>query len=621
MIYPPYTASLTRVFLAFFMFTALCSGPALANDAPVPAKNDRGVGAIGESLTKTEAAPALEKGLAGSFLSGRFARHNQDLSEAAKYLGETLERDPDNRPLIHETMRMNLLAGNTDQAILLAKKLADEAKSDPLVATILMLEQIKLGHYKKAQKLVSAPPAVGLYGVIRPAVIDWLKIGSGETVGSVDLQPAIDKSGFFAPFLTYHMALMNDVLGNDELAREAYLKASIDTSITPYRVVEALSNFYQRQGEWGEAQKIFDSYAMANPDSSLVPDPIIATTNEVEPLVGSAGDGLAELFFTTASILFGEEASQETFLYLRIALALRPQLPPAQLMLANLYEQMDDYEHAIATYDSIAPGNVFYRRGQIRKALNYEAMGKRDRAIKLLDRVAEANPKDNNALITKGDMLREDEQFEEAAGAYTDAIARSEPLRSSDWPLLYARGISFERAGEWGKAEADFLRALKLEPNQPDVLNYLAYSWLMMNKNITQARDYLEIAVSERPDDAHIIDSMGYADYLAGDFQAAVVHLEKAADLMPDDPTVNDHLGDAYWRIGRKTEARFQWQRALNFKPDTDNATIIQQKIKNGLSPFMDQQSALKPASVAAAEPAATPAGQPAASPFAPQVQ
>lgn len=573
---------------------AMLSQAALANDLAAPAKSEPPkAGAIGESLKDKTIAP----GLAGSFLSGRFARHEQDLDEAAKYLGETLARDPDNRPLIHETMRMNLLAGHTAKAIELAHRLEDEAGDDPLISTILMVEQLKKGDYAKAEQRVKATPKAGLYGVVRPLILEWLSIGAGDVVGQANLQPIIEKSGFFAPFLTYHEALMNDVLGNDALARDAYVKASQDPSITPYRVVEALANFYQRQGQWQQAQKVYDTYASANPDSTLLPEKITPSDKEIPPLVNSAQDGLAELFFTTASILFGEESSQETFLYLRIALALRPNLPPAQLMLANLYEQMEDYPHAIAVYDGIAPGNVFYRRGQIRKALNLEAMGKTADAVALLEQVSDKYPKDNSASITLGDMLRDAEAFEKAAGAYTDAIARAEPLRNSDWPLLYARGISFERAGEWGKAEADFKRALQLEPNQPDVLNYLSYSWLTLNKNIDQARDYLEIAVSARPEDAHILDSYGWAQYLAGDYGQAVTQLEKAAEMMPDDPTVNDHLGDAYWRVGRQTEAKFQWQRALNFKPGTAEEEIIRGKLENGLSPFMDQQSsAAKPA-------------------------
>ena len=586
----PQPAGFLKLLLSGVALCAMLASPAYANDQRnQPAAVARESTTAGEKL----ATPVVKPGLAGSFLSSRFAKNHQDLKAAAVHLKEALEHDPSNLRLTHEAMRMSLLAGDVPQAIAFANILKKDAKTDALVSTLLMLEAVKAGKHDAANKFVAEAPGGGLYGIVRPVMTEWLDIAGGDVVGQADMQPAIDKAGFFAPFLTYHMALMNDVLGNDHAAAEAYMKASADPESTPYRVVEALANFYARQGKWAEAQGVFDAYARANPDSSLLPERLKPTKKEVRPLVGDANEGLAELFFTTASILFGEESTQDTFLYLRIALDLRPNLPPAQLMLANLYEQVEDYKQAIATYDAMEKGNVFYRRGQVRKALNLEAMGQRANAIAQLDKLSREYKTDALAVITKGDMLREDQKFDDAVDAYTEALKRSEPLQNSDWPLLYARGISYERAGVWDNAEADFKRALELEPNQPDVLNYLAYSWLMMNKNIKQAREYLETALAARPDDAHIIDSVGWAQYLSGDFGSAVASFEKAVELMPDDPTVNDHLGDAYWRVGRQTEAQFQWKRALTFKPEKESAEAIRNKLENGLPPFLDQQSAI----------------------------
>jgi Flp pilus assembly protein TadD len=180
-------------------------------------------------------------------------------------------------------------------------------------------------------------------------------------------------------------------------------------------------------------------------------------------------------------------------------------------------------------------------------------------------------------------MERDAKNYAAAATTYSEAIRRTQPLTASDWPLLYARGISYERAGDWARAEADFNQALALEPNQPDVLNYLAYSWLVMNKNVNKAREYLENASAQRPDDAHIIDSVGLAFYLGGDYAAAVERFERAVDLTPDDATVNEHLGDAYWRVGRTTEARYQWERALIFKPEKTIEDGLRDKLAKGL--------------------------------------
>lgn len=550
-----------------------------------------------ETLAKAASEPSpaakekpIQTGVAGNFLSGRFARNNKDLKQSAKFMNASLAQDPTNMKLRQDALRLNLLAGNIDIATGLAHKLSEEGENDPLIASILMLEDVKNNEYASAQERVLAAPDRGLFGLIKPVLTQWIAIGAGEQKGPVSLQAAIDKAGFFAPFLTYHAALMNDVLGKQAEAEASYLKADSDPASAPYRVVQAFANFYARQGKYAEAQALFDAYAKANPNSSLLPDKV-ATGTSPKPLIANAREGIAETFFTTASLLFSDDSAQDTFLYLRIALELRPNLPPGQLMLANLYEQVGDYQQAIKTYDGIDPDNVFARRAVVRKALNYEALGDKNRALELLDQIAKRYPDDATALITKADLLRESKDYTAAVAAYTQAINRTEPLTPTDWPLLYARGISAERAGDWATAEADFTRALALEPNQPDVLNYLAYSWLTMNKNVGKARDYLEIAAAARPNDGHIIDSVGWAHYLAGDFKAAVDLFEKAVQLMPDDVTVNEHLGDAYWRVGRQTEARYQWERALTFKPEKEDEQNLRAKLEKGLGAFVQQPS------------------------------
>lgn len=578
-------------FPRFFLGLAVCVLTSVAAHAdgvkPKPAAERAKLTAGGETLSSR--THEVQPGLAGSFLSSRFAREHQDLQEAAKYLGETLVRDPNNEALKHEVLRAQLLAGNIDEAVAIARTL--DATSDPVVVCALLIDRMNAGDIPGARELVGKAPSAGLFGLVRPLMTQWLMIANGDTKGEVNLQPVIDKSGFFAPFIRYQEALMQDVLGNVAGARTAYAKAAADPAVTPYRVVQAIANFKAREGKWDEAQAAFDAYAKSNPDSSLIPEPLVPTDPaSVTPLVANAKQGLAELFFTTASIIFGQDATQDTFVYLRVALSLRPDFPPAQLMLANLYEQVGDYDAAILAYDGIDPKSVFYRRGQVRKALNYEALGQKEKALAVLDEYARAHPKDASAYITRGDMLREAERYAEAAESYGQAITRSEPLGPNDWPLFYARGISYERSGKWDMAEADFTRALNLSPNQPDVLNYLGYSWLTMNKNLDKARQYIDLALNARPEDAHILDSAGWARYLAGDFKGAAQLLEKAVDRMPDDVTVNDHLGDAYWRVGREVEARFQWERALNFKPEAELVEVIRGKLNRGLAPFMPAQ-------------------------------
>jgi Flp pilus assembly protein TadD len=162
-------------------------------------------------------------------------------------------------------------------------------------------------------------------------------------------------------------------------------------------------------------------------------------------------------------------------------------------------------------------------------------------------------------------------------------VALGTSFGKKQWSLLYFRGISYERAGAWEKAESDFRKALEFEPEQPQVLNYLGYSLIDKGKNLSEALEMVKKAVELRPNDGYIVDSLGWAYYRLGDYEEAVKQLERAVELRPEDPVINDHFGDALWRVGRRLEAKFQWQHAKDNKPEPKDLVTIERKISEGL--------------------------------------
>ena len=187
------------------------------------------------------------------------------------------------------------------------------------------------------------------------------------------------------------------------------------------------------------------------------------------------------------------------------------------------------------------------------------------------------------------------ERFEESVAPYNDALSLIEDPGEQHWIIYFARGISHERIDQWENAEADFRKALELRPDQPQVLNYLGYSYLEMQTNYEEALDMIERAVALRPDSGYIIDSLGWGLFRLGRYEEAVGHMEKAVEKMPIDPIVNDHLGDVYWAVGRYREAEFQWHRALSFiTEDTDpqdvDAERIRRKLEIGLDAVLEEE-------------------------------
>jgi Flp pilus assembly protein TadD len=224
-----------------------------------------------------------------------------------------------------------------------------------------------------------------------------------------------------------------------------------------------------------------------------------------------------------------------------------------------------------------------HRNAAIQMAAGLDALDRGEEAEKQLAAIIAEDPKDSEAIMALGNILRGHKKFAECGEVYSKAIALVAKPEKSNWVSYYFRGICYERSKQWPKAEADLKQALALFPDQPHVLNYLGYSWIDQGINLDDGMAMIKKAVQQRPDDGYIVDSLGWAYYRVGNYEDAAKQLERAIELKPEDPTINDHLGDAYWRIGRTLEAKFQWAHARDLKPEADELPKILEKIEKGL--------------------------------------
>jgi Flp pilus assembly protein TadD len=303
-----------------------------------------------------------------------------------------------------------------------------------------------------------------------------------------------------------------------------------------------------------------------------------------------ARDGAAEVFLVVAGALNGEAADGYTLLYARLSEFLRPENINATLLSAALLERLEQYELATETYNRIPPDHPSFDAAEMGRAEALRKSDKTEAAIEVLQQLARSRPDNPSVHITLGDTLRGLERYDEASKAYDAAVALYDDPGRSQWLLFFARGITHEREERWELAEPDFRKALELFPGQPQVLNYLGYSFVEMGQNLDEALEMIEQAVAAEPNSGYIVDSLGWVQFRLGRFEEAVGNLERAAELMAVDPIVNDHLGDAYWAVGRRIEAEFQWKRALSFEPEDEDAERIRRKLEVGLDVVREEE-------------------------------
>ena len=175
------------------------------------------------------------------------------------------------------------------------------------------------------------------------------------------------------------------------------------------------------------------------------------------------------------------------------------------------------------------------------------------------------------------------------------------------WGLFFSRGVCSESLHNFDAAEVDLRRALELNPNEPQVLNYLGYSLVDRGLKLDEALDMIKRAVAGKPDSGQITDSLAWAYFRLGRYKEALAPMEQASLMEPVDPIVTDHLGDVYWMNGRKREAGYQWRRALSYGPEEKDVARIQAKIEQGLDAVMNAEISAAPKPVDATAPAVTP--------------
>jgi tetratricopeptide (TPR) repeat protein len=525
-----------------------------------------------------------ETGL-GAYLAGRFAHARGDTRAAAEYYAAAAKRDPDNVDIQQRSFALLLAEGRLDEASPIAQRLLVIDDDAPLPALVLGVQDARAGRFDLAEKRFAALPAKGINGFLGPLLTAWARAGQGRfDDGLATLAPRADTAGF-APIWEYHAGLMGDLAGRPGVA-EAHFKAALANQ-TSVRTVEAAGTWYQRAGRMDEAKALYERFYAEHADRSLLDGHRqLAAGANLPRVVEKAADGMAEALFDTSSLVRQGNAQELSLVFSRLALALRPDFPLARLLLADSMMAQGRLEEANALYRGIRPPSQAATFARLKLAVNLDEMKQTDEAVSELKALAAEWPEAHESLVTLGDILRRHKRYSEAAEAYGEALARTGGSRDPrNWALFYARGIAYERAKQWAKAEPDMLEALRLSPDQPDVLNYLGYTWVDQGIDVQKGRKLIERAVELRPNDGAIVDSLGWALYRMGEFQMAVKYLERASELKPEDPTINEHLGDAFWQVGRDTEARYQWQRAMTLDPEPEQVEPLKAKISTGRLP------------------------------------
>ncbi len=564
--------------------------------------------------------PAKVQSFAGAFLAARTADVDHDYPTAITLYRKALEFDAANLEIRERLMISLFLNGDFDEGLAEAEALKDDEAVERITTIVRGLDAIREGRYDEAKTLLAYDGSNDLDKLTHALISAWADVGAGGEKQALQSVRAMEGPEWFKVFTEYQLGMMALVAGDAETARE-HLTAAITNqdavATAPDTFMRGVMALARLEAAAGNRQKALDAISVGDEMISNYA-PLKALRESIEKgekpaqELSDATEGAASVLFSIGAALNRQGAEDMVSLYLQVSHALDPESADTLILLGGIAEKLEKPERAIGYYQQVPADSPMRRISELQLGLALAGSEKIEEAREHLKELIAADPSDIRSYLAYGSVLSDAKDYAEMAANYDKAVEVIGPVpKQADWTIFFQRGIAYERLKKWEQAEPNFKKALELNPEQPQVLNYLGYSWVDMNRNLEDGLDMIRRAVELRPDDGYIVDSLGWAYYRMGRFEEAVTELERAVQLRAGDATINDHLGDAYWRVSRKLEAVYQWNRALISEGEDVNREQIKEKIEKGLPPLDPTATTAKNGTVEPELPAPPPAAEP----------
>ena len=523
-----------------------------------------------------------------NYFSGIVAYENSDNSQALKFFNSSKFLIKQHDAYLERYTFSLVLEGKVKQAINQIKQNSTKANSNFFQANLLLaIDSLKKNDYKKSEDYINRS-----YEFINN---DRFALIIAETFKQY-LYVFKEKKLSSTKKTFGNFSFINEVFQrcylNDQNTKNYFDKLVNSQNDADYsRYIFFFINYLVENNKYEEGKQITDNFDYLN--SSLlisqgkkwIEDKKFESFKEIFSCTNSS-DIVGELFFLVANLYSSQDDYEKSNFYLNIANYLNPKFTFNLSLLAENHYLNKDYANTQKTLEIFDKNDEFYYWFRLKKEAQIISKNfDEDASLNFINLKFEGIDSPSEKMIFDiANFNKNAKRYSEAIKYYDQILLNIDKNSELYAEILYRRGGSHERSGDYKKADKDLLKSLEINPDDAYVLNYLAYSWLEREYKIDIALGMLEKAYAVRSNDPYIIDSIGWAYFLVNQYEKAENFLKRAVELMPQDPTVNDHYGDILWKLDRKIQARYFWLSVLNLEEAEDEMKKnIQEKLIDGL--------------------------------------
>ena len=522
-----------------------------------------------------------------NYFSGIVAYDNNNNPEALKFFKSSKYLIKKHNSYLESYINALVLEGRVQQAASEIKQNLTKNNSNFFEAYLLLaVDSLKKKNYKKSKEHLKKS-----YEFINN---DRLSLIVAETLNQylyVFEENKISKKNKFGNF-----SFINEVFQRcylDDKKTKVYFNNLINSQndVNYSRYIFFYLNYLIENDEYAEAKNITDDLdylstsLLVSQGKKWIESKKIKEFKKIFSCRNST-DIASEFFFLVSNLYSSKDDLEKSNFYLNISHYLNPKFKFNLSLLAENYYLNLNYIKTLKILESFDKNNEFYYWFRLKKEA--QIISKKQNKDKSLDFINFHFKKIKNPstkiIFDIANFNKNAKKYKDAIKYYDQIISKIDINSQVYAEILYRRGGSYERLGDYINSDKDLLKSLEVNPDDAYVINYLAYSWLEREHKIDLSLQMLEKAYSIKSNDPYIIDSIGWAYYLVNDHTKAENFLRRAVELMPEDPVVNDHYGDILWKLDRQIQARYFWKNVLNLK-ETENEMKkrVKEKLMKGL--------------------------------------
>ena len=523
-----------------------------------------------------------------NYFSGIIAYENKENTDALKFFNASKVLINKHNSYLKRYVNSLVLENKVAQAINIIKNINNKSNTDFFNAYILLvIDSLKKNNFKKAERYL----------------IQSLKFKDQKRFNLVISETLRQ---YIYTFKNKKILKSKQNFGNLSLISQTFQRCYLEEKNTGSFFLNLINN---QQGDYSryiffyinylidnqeidEARAVGDQLEYINSTLLLTQTKSWLDKNKIKEFnkifsCKNHNDVISEFLFLISNLYSSQDDIEKSNFYLNLSSYLNPKFKFNLTLVAENFYLNKEYDKVKTVLKKFDKKDEFYYWFKVKKEAQIiiKKQGYEDGINFISAKFDNIGDKNLKMVFDIANFYKNSKKYKKAIDYYTQIISTLDENSDIKSDILYRRGGSFERLGNYKKADKDLLLSLEINPDDAYVLNYLAYSWLERDYNIDEAFQMLEKAYSLKNNDPYIIDSIGWAYYLIDNYVEAEKYLKRAVELMPDDPIVNDHYGDILWKLNRKIQARYFWKNVLSFEDtDEDIRKNVQLKMIDGVT-------------------------------------